>query len=121
MAQGFWASKDLSPLYRDAGVVVSPLRVGSGLKIKLIEALECGKAVVATSKTLQGVVHLLADGVRVADNAADFADAVCMLLGYEQTRVDVATRGLDALTKHFSREACYSPLLKEMTDSVPQA
>ena len=110
--------KDLSPFYRNAEVVVSPLRIGSGLKIKLIEALECGKAVVATSKTLEGVEHLLADGVRVADNAADFSDAVCMLLEDEQLRVDVATRGLDALAKHFSREACYNPLLKEMSGAL---
>src|SRR5690606_3854767 len=39
---------DLAPLYRRAGVVVSPLTFGSGLKIKLIEAMAQGKAVVAT-------------------------------------------------------------------------
>jgi GT2 family glycosyltransferase/glycosyltransferase involved in cell wall biosynthesis len=106
--------QDLSPLYRDAGVVVSPLRIGSGLKIKLIEGLERGKAVVATSKTLQGVGHLLADGVWVADNATEFVNAVCVLLEDEQFRVDLATKGLNALAEHFAPETCYGPFLKEI-------
>lgn len=45
---------DLDPLYAQAGVVISPLTIGSGLKIKLIEALGRGKAIVATSVTTEG-------------------------------------------------------------------
>ena len=107
--------KELRPLYRDAGIVISPLRIGSGLKIKLIEALEHGKALVATSKTLQGVEHLLTDGVKVADDPAEFVDAVCILLSDEKARQDLASRGRHALRQHFSPEACYGALLREMT------
>ena len=63
---------DLAPLYARAGVVVSPLREGSGLKIKLVEALGHGKAVIATETTLQGVKSLLAGAVLQADTAAEF-------------------------------------------------
>jgi len=111
--------KDLRPLYREAGIVISPLRVGSGLKIKLIEALDHGKAIVATSKTLQGVEHLLTDGVKIADDAAEFVDAVCILLSDEKARLDLAKRGRRALTQHFSPEACYGSLLREMTACEP--
>jgi succinoglycan biosynthesis protein ExoO len=109
--------KDLSPLYREAGLVISPLRIGSGLKIKLIEALEHGKAVVATSKTLQGVEHLLAGGVEVADDAVEFINDVCRFLSDEKARVDLANKGRDALTQHFSQEACYGSLLREMSET----
>jgi GT2 family glycosyltransferase len=98
---------DLAPLYRRAGVVVSPLRVGSGLKIKLIEALELGKAVVATSVTLQGVADRLPDAVHRADDAETFAAAVVSLLNDARMRISVASRGLDALARHFSPEECY--------------
>jgi succinoglycan biosynthesis protein ExoO len=111
--------KDLRPLYRDAGIVISPLRIGSGLKIKLIEALEHGKAIVATSKTLQGVEHLLTDGVKVADDAAEFVDDVCILLSDEKARLVLANRGRHALRQHFSPEACYGSLLWEMTACEP--
>jgi succinoglycan biosynthesis protein ExoO len=51
-------------------VVVAPLTAGSGLKIKLVEALSRGKAIVATSVTAQGVEELVRPAVAVADDAA---------------------------------------------------
>lgn len=101
---------DLAPLYRDAGVVVSPLRVGSGLKIKLIEALAWGKAMVATPVTLQGVADLVGDGVRVADSPAAFAGHILDLLGAEPTRRAQATRGWEVARDAFGAERCYGPV-----------
>jgi succinoglycan biosynthesis protein ExoO len=105
---------DLTALYRQAGVVVSPLRVGSGLKIKLIEALEHGKAVVASPITLQGVADLLADAVRVADNPLDFISGVISLLDDEKLRIDLASRALGVMSQHFSAEKCYGPFVNEI-------
>ncbi len=45
---------DLAERYQQAGVVISPLLAGSGLKIKLIEALGHGKAMVATGGDIAG-------------------------------------------------------------------
>jgi glycosyltransferase involved in cell wall biosynthesis len=104
---------NLTALYENAGVVVSPLRVGSGLKIKLIEALGQGKAVVATSATLQGVVGLLADSVRIADDPEGFAAAVNTLLDDEKARKRLGSRGLDALKRNFSPDKCYGALVEE--------
>ncbi len=108
---------DLGPLYRQAGVVVSPLRVGSGLKIKLIEALKQGKAVVASPITLQGVTDILSNAVRIADGPAEFVSAVIALLDDKMLRADLASRGLDALSHHFSPERCYGPLISEINNS----
>jgi succinoglycan biosynthesis protein ExoO len=113
---------DLTPLYRRAGVVVSPLRVGSGLKIKLIQALELGKAVVATSVTLQGVADRLKHAVHVADGAEEFAAGVLSLLNDAEMRVSLANRGLDALARHFSPGQCYGPFVEHVaTVGVPPA
>jgi succinoglycan biosynthesis protein ExoO len=102
---------DLAAIYRQAAVVVSPLRVGSGLKIKLMQALQLGKAVVATSVTLQGVADRLTDVVRRADGAEAFADAVASLLCDAKARGSLAGRGLDALAQHFSPDKCYGPFV----------
>ena len=67
---------DLTPLYANAAVVISPLRGGSGLKIKLIEALGQGKAIVVTTTTLQGVADVIGSAVIVADDAQEFADGI---------------------------------------------
>ena len=102
--------EDIRSLYAEAGVVISPLRAGSGLKIKLIEALAHGKAVVATPKTLQGVEVLLSKAVRLAEDPDKFSSAVTELLTDPNARADLATRGLTALHAHFSSEVCYGEL-----------
>ena len=98
---------DLAPSYATAGVVISPLLHGSGLKIKLIEALAQGKAVVATGVTLEGVEDSVGDAVARADNAEDFTRAILDLTAHGEVRAALAASALDAARVHFSPEACY--------------
>nr|WP_198148624.1 glycosyltransferase [Sphingomonas sp. Y57] len=98
---------DLAPLYAGAGVVISPLIQGSGLKIKLIEALAQGKATVATGVTLQGVEEIASQAVAKADDPIPFADAVIGLLQAKTARATLAAKALDTARVHFSGDACY--------------
>lgn len=108
---------DLAPLYRDAGVVISPLHTGSGLKIKLIEAMAHGKAIVATSITAQGVENLLGDSVIIADEAQAFADAVLRLARDERDRSAFGEKALALARTHFSPAACYAPIAARIASS----
>lgn len=99
---------DLASLYRSAAVVISPLRVGSGLKIKLIEALAQGKAVVATGVTLQGVSDLVMGAVRQADDAAAFAGEIQVLLADDAARARLASAALAVATRHLRSEVAYA-------------
>ncbi len=101
----------LDALYRQASVVISPLHSGSGLKIKLVEALAHGKAVVATTTTLQGVEEIAGAAVAWADAAPDFAAAVLQLLHERPRRDALCARALEVARRHFSPAACYGPLL----------
>jgi len=97
---------DLAPLYRDAGVVISPLVSGSGLKIKLIEGMAAGKAIVGTTVTAQGVHHLVQDAIVIEDDARRFADAAARLLGNRSARQELGARALACAHRHFSPAAC---------------
>jgi succinoglycan biosynthesis protein ExoO len=99
---------DLEPLYSRAGIVISPLTFGSGLKIKLVEALAKGKAMVATSVTLQGVERECEGAVRVTDDPAVFAAHVLELHENEAARTALAQGALTAARTHFSASACYA-------------
>jgi succinoglycan biosynthesis protein ExoO len=101
----------LDALYRRAGVVISPLRVGSGLKVKLVEALGWGKAVVATSITTQGIGSLVKEAIVVADEAEDFADEVVDLMANQPRRKRYADAALQVAKTHFGQQACYSEIL----------
>lgn len=102
---------DLEPLYAEAGVVVSPLTVGSGLKIKLVEALGKGKAIVATSVTTEGCEQAVIEAICEHDDAEAFAEAVVALFRDDDLRRTKATQALDAARRIYSPEACYRDLL----------
>jgi polysaccharide biosynthesis protein PslH len=65
---------------KQAAVVVVPLRIGGGTRLKIYEAMAMGKPVVCTSIGAEGLdVHPGRD-ILLADDAARFADSVVMLL-----------------------------------------
>ena len=77
----------------DAHVVVAPLRIGGGVKVKVLEALRRGKAIVSTSIGTQGLAG--ADGcLRQEDDPAGFAHAVVDVLRHpdERRRLERAAR-----------------------------
>jgi glycosyltransferase involved in cell wall biosynthesis len=98
----------LETLYREAAVVISPLPVGSGLKIKLVEALGHGKAVVATTATVQGFEALTREAVAVADEPAAFAAEVTALLRDPSLRSVRGAAALAVARERFSASACYA-------------
>lgn len=102
---------DLDALYAQAGVVLSPLTFGSGLKIKLIEAMAKGKAIVATTITLQGVETDCEGAVAVTDDPAAFAGHVLRLQADADGRRDLAEAALEVARAKFSPAACYGPLV----------
>ena len=76
----------LIPYYKHADVVVCPLRIGGGIKVKVLEALAHGKAIVSTSIGTQGLDLSNYRAVAVADEATDFAENVVRLLVHPEER-----------------------------------
>lgn len=107
---------DLGTFYREADVVISPLRVGSGLKIKLVEALSYGKAIVASTVTCQGVEDLVRDSVIIEDDTARQAEAIIGLLQNPAQRSDLASRALNTALTQFGVEACYGSIVRFFRD-----
>jgi len=84
---------------RQSAVIVVPLRIGGGTRLKIYEAMATAKAVVSTTVGAEGLdVHHGRDIV-LADDARSFAQAVIMLLRdpelrrrYEKAAAETAAR-----------------------------
>ncbi|MCP1561115.1 glycosyltransferase involved in cell wall biosynthesis [Methylorubrum extorquens] len=80
-----------------AGVVVFPRQIFSDDSSAILEALRCGKAVVATSAARGGLAEILQPTVRVADTAAAMAERITELLAAPVRRAELAGAGLARL------------------------
>jgi succinoglycan biosynthesis protein ExoO len=93
---------DLAREYRRAAVVVCPIEVGTGAKIKMLEALRHGKAVVATPSAAEGLPTASAPAWRTVPSAAGGARAVEELLADGGARRELARRARDYGEEHLS-------------------
>ncbi|MFN2289580.1 MAG: glycosyltransferase [Anaerolineae bacterium] len=71
---------DQRPYIAAAGVYVIPLRIGGGTRLKVLEAMGMGKAIVSTTLGCEGFDVVPNRELAIADTPADFARAVLRLL-----------------------------------------
>lgn len=85
---------------RDADVVVVPLRVGGGTRLKIFEAMAVGKAVVSTTVGAEGLDVTHGEDILLADDAESFAESVASLLR-DTSRRDTFGRAAAALAARY--------------------
>ena len=86
------------PLLRDSAVEFVPLRSGSGTRIKILEAMAAGRAVVSTAKGAEGLRILSGRDCIIADEPREFAAKVSQLFKDSELRLHVgkeAARTID--------------------------
>jgi polysaccharide biosynthesis protein PslH len=71
---------DLRPHLAAAAAVVVPLRLGGGTRLKIVEAMAMGKAIVSTTLGAEGIEAIPGRDILVEDQPLAFADAVNRLL-----------------------------------------
>jgi glycosyltransferase involved in cell wall biosynthesis len=71
---------DLRPHLAAAAAVVVPLRLGGGTRLKIVEAMAMGKAIVSTTLGAEGIEAVRGRDILVEDEPAAFAGAVNRLL-----------------------------------------
>jgi glycosyltransferase involved in cell wall biosynthesis len=94
--------EDVPAFYGSVDLVVAPIRYGGGIKIKVLEAMACGKPVVTTSIGAEGIAAAGEGALVVADESAAFADAVVGLLSDPARRRELGEKGRQLIERRFS-------------------
>jgi glycosyltransferase involved in cell wall biosynthesis len=109
------AVRGLEAIYERANVVVNPVLRGTGLKIKSVEALAWGRALVTTSPGSEGMEDGLGEAFLVEDEMARFGDAVAGLLIDPEARAALECAALAYSARRFSRAETLRELLPLLT------
>lgn len=105
---------DVRPYLREARVAVAPLLSGGGTRLKILEALDAGRPVVATTVGCEGLEDLVGAGVVAVDTPAEFGAEVARLLDDPARAAALAELGRRVVAGEYSWDAVLAPLLAEV-------
>jgi polysaccharide biosynthesis protein PslH len=90
----------VEPYLDEAAVVVAPLRIGGGMRVKVLDALAAGKAIVASPRAAAGLDVVNGEHLLIADRDDEFVAAVSRLLADPDQRRALAMGALRYVAAH---------------------
>jgi glycosyltransferase involved in cell wall biosynthesis len=110
--------EDLSPLTSAAHVAVVPLKVGSGMRVKILDYWAMGIPVVATRVAAEGLDGGDAPVVALADEPQTFADTVCRLAVSHAERRALREAGFEKVSKGYGWPSLVDKLVQRYSASA---
>lgn len=105
---------DVRPYLARARVAVAPLLSGGGTRLKVLEALDVGRPVVATPIGAEGLEDLVGRGVTVASTAGGMADAVADLLADPARATGIGLEGSQTVAERYAWDVVLAPWLSRV-------
>jgi len=102
--------EDIRPYVAKASVVVVPLRIGSGTRLKVLEALAMAKPVVSTTVGCEGLDVSHGEHLLIADEPAAFAASVVRLLEDPAEAASLGRRGRTLVESRYGWEQSVAEL-----------
>ena len=102
-----------------------PIRIGSGIRVKVLDAMSHGVPVISTSVGCEGIPALDESEVLIRDDTKGFADAAVRLAKSRELRERLANAGRDLVSRVYSpermrreRDEIYRVMLSERRDRL---
>jgi sugar transferase (PEP-CTERM/EpsH1 system associated) len=103
---------DVRPYLAASSVAIAPLRVGSGTRLKILEALAMRKAMVSTSVGYEGLSLVPGKHLIVADRPQEIAQAIVALMNNPEMRAALGTAGRALVEAEYDWGRCGDRLLR---------
>jgi glycosyltransferase involved in cell wall biosynthesis len=103
---------DIRPYIWQSSVYVVPLRVGGGTRLKVLDAMALGKAIVSTSIGCEGIAVKPDEHIVIADGAQKFAEAAVALLRDRPRRLNLGRAARDLVERSYAWPAIGESLVE---------
>ncbi len=113
--------ESIRPYLAGADICIMPLRMGSGTRLKLIEAMASGKAVVSTPMGAEGFSVKHDRELLLIENEPEFAEAIIHLLSHPEDRNRIGGSARQFAQKYDWRNVIprFDELFQQMLGEVP--
>lgn len=99
----YMASKEL---------MVVPLRSGGGMRVKIIEGMAAGKAIVSTSIGAEGIDCTHGENILLADTPAEMAEAILFCLSNKRVMQKLGRQAREFVKNHHTTEPAIDRLIR---------
>ncbi len=110
--------EDIQPLFSSCSVFVCPIRSGSGVRVKLLEAFATGIPVVSTTLGAEGLARVDGEFCALADDAPGFAAKAIGLLENCQLAHEMAARAREEVTRNWDMEVVTQRLVGKYRELI---
>jgi len=94
------------------GICIVPLHSGSGMRIKILEAMAMGKAIVSTTIGAEGIPIANSQNILISDDASSFAEAIILLLKDEDKQASIGSNARQFIAKEFNNQSIMNELVE---------
>ena len=109
---------DLRPYRKSASVFINPMRLGSGLRIKILEAMGSGLPVVSTSLGAAGIPVQNGENCFIADTPKEFSDAILWILTDKKLAQKIGENGKKMVENKYEINKCIKQLESICNDTI---
>ncbi|HVI43718.1 MAG TPA: glycosyltransferase [Chitinophaga sp.] len=102
--------ESLHTYYFRSKIAICPMLAGTGVKVKVVEALSHGLPVVCTERGMDGLPDKSNNGCLLVENEQQFADGIQELLHNNAFYEEQSRMAKDTFRQHFSEEQVYRKL-----------
>jgi glycosyltransferase involved in cell wall biosynthesis len=106
--------EDVPAVVRACHICVAPIFSGSGTRLKILEYMAAGKAVVSTTKGAEGIAATNGKDILLADDADSFASEIASLLGNIRKAHRIAAQGQRTVREKYSWPSIMSGFLRSL-------
>ncbi len=107
---GVHYAEDINDWYQRSSIAICPMLTGTGLKIKVVEALANGLPVVCNERGLDGMPMRIANGCLSTNDAQTFANHINNLLGHSEYYAEQSLLARACYDACFTQEISYQHL-----------
>ena len=110
--------ENLRPYRKAASVFINPMRLGSGLRIKILEAMGAGLPVVTTSLGAAGIPAQNGVNCLISDTPSEFAESVLWLLKDKNLSVKIGNNAKNMVERKYEINQCINQLESIINDTI---
>jgi glycosyltransferase involved in cell wall biosynthesis len=102
--------EDLANFFQSSGILVAPIMTGSGVRVKLLEAMSYGVPIITTEIGAIGIPHN--SGLIIVKSSEEFISKIQQLITSEELRQTIGQQAKEFIQQHYSFSAVLTKIIE---------